>query len=98
MAAFLTVDVLRAHAAPGFPQVLFGHAHEPVRRFVAPRSRPALTARWLVAPDARPSVRGRAERCRDVRLPAAGRLRSSETCRRHSFAERPPPKFRAKKI
>jgi hypothetical protein len=47
MAAFLTVDVLRAHAAPVFPHATFGYVDEPARR------RPVLVMRWLVAPDGR---------------------------------------------
>jgi hypothetical protein len=53
MAAFLTVDVLRAHAAPAFPCASFWRANEPVSPHPTPRPRPVLTAQWLVAPDGR---------------------------------------------
>ncbi len=59
MAAFLTVDVLRAHAAPDFPRALFGHA--PARPFAAPPPGAALTARRRVAPDGRPTCRRRTD-------------------------------------
>jgi hypothetical protein len=48
MTAFLTVDVLRAHAVPV-------HLREALRR--ADLSRPVLLARWLIAPDGRPICR-----------------------------------------
>ena len=56
MAAFLKLDVLRAHAVPDLPGAVLDHA--PARRFPTPpfgppTSRPVLTARWLVAPDGR---------------------------------------------
>lgn len=50
MAAFLKLDVLRAHAVPDLPQSVLGRM--PARPFPPP-SRPVLTARWLVAPDGR---------------------------------------------
>jgi hypothetical protein len=43
MAAFLTIDMLRAHNAPVFPHATFG--------------RPVLGARCLVAPDGRLTCR-----------------------------------------
>lgn len=55
MAAFLTVDVLRAHAAPGLPQAVIDRV--PARPFPALPPRPVLTARWLVAPDGRLTCR-----------------------------------------
>jgi hypothetical protein len=57
MAAFLTVDVLRAHAAPVLPRVPFWRASEPARSRLASRARPVLTARWLVPPDGRLTCR-----------------------------------------
>jgi hypothetical protein len=57
MAAFLSVDVLRAYAAPVFPRVPFWHAHEPAWSRPASGRRPVLTARWLVAPDGRLTCR-----------------------------------------
>jgi hypothetical protein len=47
MAAFLKVDLLRAHAVPDLQRTVLGHA--PARPF----PRPMLTARWLLAPDGR---------------------------------------------
>jgi hypothetical protein len=61
MAAFLTVDVLRAHGAPVFPRVPFWHASEPVRPSPAPWPRPMLTVRWLIAPDGRLTCRWQAD-------------------------------------
>jgi hypothetical protein len=58
MAAFLKVDVLRAHAVPDLPRTVLGHA--PARPFPPP-SRPVLTARWLVAPDGRLTCRWQAD-------------------------------------
>jgi hypothetical protein len=60
MAAFLKVDVLRAHAVPALPQAVLAHA--PARPFLPtpPRPtppRPVLTARWLIAPDGRLTCR-----------------------------------------
>jgi hypothetical protein len=56
MAAFLKLDVLRAHAVPDLPLAVRDHV--PARPFPPPPFatapvRPALTARWLVAPDGR---------------------------------------------
>ena len=51
MVAFLTVDVLRAPAAPAFPHAMFGH----MAASVSPR--PMLGARWLVAPNGRLTCR-----------------------------------------
>jgi hypothetical protein len=51
MAAFLTSDVLRAHAAPALSFVLSDHADEPAW----PRA--ALFARWLVTTDGRLTCR-----------------------------------------
>jgi hypothetical protein len=55
MAAFLTVDLLRAHATPVFPHDAPGHADEAARR------RPVLVMRWLVAPDGRLICRWRTD-------------------------------------
>jgi len=55
MAAFLTVDVLRAHAAPVFPRAPFWRASEPA--WLRPAPRHGLTARWRVAPDGRLTCR-----------------------------------------
>jgi hypothetical protein len=55
MAAFLTVDVLRAHAAPCLPLGTFGRAGN----FARPRRRPVLIMRWLIAPDGRLTCRWR---------------------------------------
>ena len=55
MAAFLKVDVLRAHAVPDLPRAVLGHA--PARPFPPTPPRPVLTARWLIAPDGRLTCR-----------------------------------------
>jgi hypothetical protein len=57
MAAFLTVDALRAHAVPAFPHAAFGPAGNPVPLRPAARPRPALTAHWVVAPDGKLTCR-----------------------------------------
>jgi hypothetical protein len=51
MAAFLKVDMLRAHAVPDLPRAVRDHV--PARPFPMSAPRPVLTARWLVAPDGR---------------------------------------------
>ena len=51
MAAFLTLDVRRAHAALAFSQATFGHAT--ARAW----PRPMLAARWQMAPDGRLTCR-----------------------------------------
>ncbi len=61
MSAFLTADVLRAHAAPlnlrdTVPRT---DAPPPVRRTDAPR--PVLTARWVVQPDGHLACRWQAD-------------------------------------
>jgi hypothetical protein len=61
MAVFLTVDVLRVHAAPAFVQTVFWRADEPARPSPAPRARPALTAHWQVASDGRLTCRWQAD-------------------------------------
>ncbi len=53
MAAFLEVDVLRAHAVPALPRAVLGPALTPPR--------PVLTARWLVAPGRRLTCRWQAD-------------------------------------
>lgn len=53
MAAFLTVDVLRAHAVPAFRYVPLVHGRASARPRPASQSRPVLVARWLVAADGR---------------------------------------------
>jgi hypothetical protein len=57
MAAFLTVDVLRAHAALASSQAMFGHAAAAARPRSATRPRPILGARWRAAPDGRLTCR-----------------------------------------
>ena len=57
MTAFLTTNVLRAHAAPDFPPAGFAHSPAPARPLPARLQRPVLTARWLVAPDGRLTCR-----------------------------------------
>jgi hypothetical protein len=50
MVAFLTLDVLRAHAAPVLSRTAF--AADATRRPRQPLGpRPVLRARWLIAPD-----------------------------------------------
>ncbi len=61
MAAFLTVDVLRAHAASVFPCASFWRASEPTPPHPAPRPRPVLTAQWLAGPDGRLTCRWQME-------------------------------------
>ena len=53
MAAFLTVDVLRAHAAPCLPLGTFGRAGNFAWPHRSLRRRPVLIMRWLIAPDGR---------------------------------------------
>jgi hypothetical protein len=57
MAAFLTRDVLRAHAALAFSQATFGHATACAWQRSATRPRPILGARWQMAPDGRLTCR-----------------------------------------
>ena len=52
MTAFLTIDVLRAHAAPL-------NLRDALRRTDAPR--PVLTARWMIAPNGHLVCRWQAE-------------------------------------
>jgi hypothetical protein len=54
MAAFLTVDVLWAHAAPAFPHGPQGQIAWPGP---APQRRPVLRASWQVGPDGRLTCR-----------------------------------------
>jgi len=54
MAAFLTVDMLRAHAMPALPC----NPHDPAARpRPAAEPRPVLAGRWIVASDGRLSCR-----------------------------------------
>jgi hypothetical protein len=57
MAAFLTVDFLRAHAASEHPNAVFGQPGRPLWAAPAPQPRPRLVARWLVAEDGRLTCR-----------------------------------------
>jgi hypothetical protein len=60
MAAFLKVDVLRAHAVPVLPRAVLGHAPARPLPPTPPRPTPprsVLTAHWLVAPDGRLTCR-----------------------------------------
>ena len=57
MAAFLTVDVLRAHAAPCLPLGTFGRAGNFAWPHRSLRRRPVLIMRWLIAPDGRLTCR-----------------------------------------
>jgi hypothetical protein len=56
MAAFLTMDVLRAHTAPGLP--LARPRHAPAHACFMLPQRPAFTAPRLFAPDGRLTRRG----------------------------------------
>jgi hypothetical protein len=57
MVAFLTVDVLRAHAASAFPRAAHGGAGKGAWPSEAARPHVVLSACWLVAPDGRLTCR-----------------------------------------
>jgi hypothetical protein len=57
VAAFLSVDVLRAYATPSLPCAIFAQAAEPASSRLTSHRRPTLVARWAVTPDGRLSCR-----------------------------------------
>ena len=57
MAAFLTVDVLRAHSAPAFPPGPLGPVGQTACTRPASRRRPVLHAHWQLGPDGRLTCR-----------------------------------------